>query len=188
RLPGNDMVQAAVFIATSVDGFIARPDGGLDWLPEGGGFEGEDYGYDAFIKSIDAIIMGRHSFEKVCEFPEWPYRKPVIVLTSRSRLKAPHPEVEIETMRGAPGEILSTLEKQGIRSVYVDGGKTIQQFLDAGVVNRLIVTRIPVLIGQGIPLFGPLTHDIVLEHVVTRSWPSGLTQSEYVVRDSHSRR
>jgi dihydrofolate reductase len=175
-------MKASVFIATSLDGFIARQDGGLDWLPADGG---EPHGYDEFIATVDAIVMGRKTFEIVLAFDAWPYGpKPVVVLSSTpSKLKAPA-DVACEFMSGSPPEIVARLTRRGMKHLYIDGGVTIQRFLQAGLIQRLIITRIPVLLGSGIPLFGPLAHDIRLEHVATRSYPSGMVQSEYVVRNS----
>jgi dihydrofolate reductase len=172
-------IKGSVFIATSLDGFIARADGALDWLPAGGG---EDHGYHEFIASVDALVIGRKTFETVLSFPEWPYGdKPVIVLSSTpSQIVAPSGAV-CEAMTGTPQDILTRLAERGMRDLYIDGGVTIQRFLSAGLIQRLIVTRIPVLLGTGIPLFGPLPHDVRLEHVATRSYPSGLVQSEYSI-------
>jgi dihydrofolate reductase len=142
------MMRASVFVGASVDGFIARPNGALDWLPAGGG---EPHGYDEFIATVDTILIGRKTFETVLSFEAWPYgRKQVVILSSH-----------------------------GARHVYVDGGITIQRFLRANLIDRLVITRVPVLIGEGIPLFGSLPQDIRLRHVATRSYPSGLVQSEY---------
>jgi dihydrofolate reductase len=172
-------MRASVFIATSLDGFIARQDGALDWLPADGG---EPHGYDEFIATVDAIVIGRKTFETVLTFDAWPYgTKPVVVLSTRpSGLKAPDGAV-CDMMTGTPHEIVARLSARGMKHLYVDGGVTIQRFLEAGLIQRLIITRIPVLLGSGIPLFGPLPHDVRLEHVATRAYPSGLVQSEYVI-------
>jgi dihydrofolate reductase len=172
-------MKASVFIATSLDGFIARDDGALDWLPVGGG---EPHGYDEFMATVDALVIGRKTFETVLTFDEWPYgRKPVIVLSTRpSELVAPGDAV-CEFMAGTPHEIVSRLAERGMKHLYIDGGVTVQRFLEAGLIQRMIITRIPVLLGSGIPLFGSLSRDIRLEHVATRSYPSGLVQSEYAI-------
>jgi dihydrofolate reductase len=171
-------MKASVFIATSLDGFIARANGDLDWLPPGGG---EPHGYDEFMATVDALVIGRKTFETVLAFDTWPYgEKPVFVLSTRTLAPAPLGAV-VECMSGAPAHIVSQLAARGIRHVYVDGGITIQGFLQAGLIQRLIITRIPVLLGAGIPLFGPLRRDIVLRHVGTRQFASGLVQSEYEV-------
>lgn len=176
-------MNTTVFIATSLDGFIAREDGGIDWLPMGADGP-EDYGYTRFMKSVDAIVMGRNTFELVLGFPgPWPYgTTPMFVLTTRPLDRAPNVPDTVEVMRGEPREIVDRLSARGIGSLYVDGGDTIRRFLAAGLISRMIITRIPVLLGQGRPLFGPIPHDIRLEHVRTASWPSGLVQSEYAVR------
>jgi dihydrofolate reductase len=172
-------MNASVFIATSLDGFIARANGAIDWLPPGGG---EEHGYDAFIATVDALVIGRNTFETVLTFGTWPYgKKPVFVLTTRP-LPAPAPAgAVLERMSGDPREIVSQLAARGVRHIYVDGGITIQRFLRAGLIQRLIITRIPVLLGDGIPLFGALPGDVALRHVATRQYASGLVQTEYVV-------
>lgn len=171
-------VKASVFIGTSVDGFIARANGALDFLPPGGG---EPHGYDQFMATVDALVIGRKTFETVLTFNAWPYpEKPVFVLSTRPLATAP-PGAVVERMSGAPADIVSHLAGRAIRHIYVDGGITIQRFLQAGLIQRLIITRVPVLIGTGIPLFGALAHDVALKHVATRQYASGLVQSEYVV-------
>jgi dihydrofolate reductase len=172
-------MTVSVFIGTSVDGFIARPNGDLDFLPEGGG---EPHGYNEFIASVDAVVLGRKSFEKVLTFKPWPYGdKRVVVLSSRPVDLSVAVGGVVEQMSGTPAEIVSQLAATGAHHLYVDGGVTIQRFLRAGLVQRLIITRVPVLIGDGIPLFSTLPRDIRLRHIATRHFPSGLVQSEYHV-------
>jgi dihydrofolate reductase len=174
-------MTASVFVGTSVDGFIARANGALDFLPAGGG---EPHGYDEFIATVDAIVIGRKTFETVLAFAAWPYgEKRVVVLSSRplDLSAAAARGGVVEQMGGAPAEIVSRLAASGARHLYVDGGITIQGFLRAGLIQRLVITRVPVLIGDGIPLFGALPRDIRLRHVATRHYPSGLVQSEYQV-------
>jgi len=174
-------MTVSVFIGTSVDGFIARRNGDLDFLPEGGG---EPHGYNEFIASVDAIVIGRNTFEKVLTFGAWPYSdKRVVVLSSRPVDLSPSSEGVVEQMAGPPVEIVSQLAASGARHLYVDGGITIQGFLRAGLIQRLIITRVPVLIGEGIPLFGTLPRDVRLHHVATHHYPSGLVKSEYHVAD-----
>ena len=171
-------MKASVFIGTSVDGFIARLNGDLDFLPAGGA---EPHGYREFMETVDALVIGRKTYETVLAFETWPYaEKPVFVLSTRSLAPAP-PDAIVEHMSGDAAEIVSQLETRGIKHVYVDGGITIQGFLQAGLIQRLIITRVPVLIGEGVSLFGPLPHDVRLEHVATRNYPSGLVQTEYRV-------
>ena len=172
-------MTASVFIGASVDGFIARPNDDLDFLPPGGG---EPHGYDEFIASVDAIVIGRKIFEKVLTMGPWPYgKKRVVVLSSRPLDLSAAKGGVVEQMAGPPAQIVSQLAASGAHHLYVDGGVTIQGFLRAGLIQRLIITRVPVLIGEGVPLFGPLAHDVRLHHVATRHFPSGLVQSEYQV-------
>lgn len=174
-------MNASVFIATSLDGFIARPDGNIDWLGEPSGDE-EDHGYEAFMASVDYLVMGRNTYEKVLSFGiPWPYTKPVIVLTNRPLEIADEMAASVEAMSGSPAEIVARLKERGASHLYIDGGKTIQDFLSAGLIQRLIITRIPILLGTGIPLFGDLPHDIRVRHVATGTFRGGLVQSEYEV-------
>ncbi len=174
-------MTVSVFIGTSLDGFIARANDDLDFLPPGGG---EPHGYDEFMASVDALVIGRKTFEKVLTFDGWPYGdKRVVVLSSRPvDLSAVEGGV-VEQMSGPPAEIVAQLAASGAHHIYVDGGITIQRFLRAGLIQRFIITRVPVLIGDGIPLFGSLPHDVRLRHVATRDYKSGLVQSEYLVAD-----
>jgi len=172
-------MTVSVFVGVSVDGFMARPDHDLDWLPEGGG---EPHGYEEFLASVDALVIGRNTFAKVMTFEPWPYgSKRVVVLSSRPLDLPSSIGGAVEQMGGSPAEIVARLAASGATNLYVDGGITIQRFLRAGLVDRLIITRVPVLIGEGIPLFSTLPQDIRLRHVATRSFPSGLVQSEYEV-------
>jgi dihydrofolate reductase len=175
-------LTASVFIGISVDGFIARPNGDLDFLPADGG---EPHGYDEFIASVDALVIGRKTFETVLAFPEWPYgNKRIVVLSSNAVDFSAVRGGVVEQMSGTPAEIVSKLATTGAHHLYVDGGITIQEFLRAGLIQRLIITRVPVLIGQGIPLFGVLPRDVQLTHLATRHYPSGLVQTEYQVNAS----
>lgn len=170
-------MQASVFVGTSLDGFIARANGGLDFLPA----DAEPHGYEEFMASVDALVIGRKTYETVLSFGGWAYgEKPVFVLSTQPLAAAP-PGAVLERMSGDPADIVATLAARGLRHIYVDGGVTIQGFLRAGLIQRLILTRVPVLIGEGIPLFGALPRDIVLEHVATRQYAGGLVQSEYRV-------
>jgi dihydrofolate reductase len=171
-------MRASVFVGTSVDGFIARVDGDLDFLDHGGG---EPHGYEEFMATVDALVIGRNTFETVLKFDAWPYgEKPVFVLSTRTLAPVP-PGAVVEHMAGDPTGIVSSLAARGFRHAYVDGGITIQRFLRAGLIQRLIITRVPVIIGAGIPLFGAVERDIVLTHVGTRQYAGGLVQSEYGV-------
>ena len=169
-------MTASVFVGVSVDGFLARRDGSFDFLPA----DPEPHGYDEFMATVDALVIGRNTFEVVMGFDAWPYGgKRVVVLSSRplDLAAARARGAVVEQMSGAPAEIVARLPGH----LYIDGGVTIQAFLRAGEIQRLIVTRVPVLIGDGIPLFGALPHDVRLRHVTTIAFPSGLVQSEYEV-------
>jgi len=177
-------MRASVFIATSLDGFIARPDGGLDWLPgaDGSSPTPSETGYDAFMATVDVVVMGRGTWDKVVEMGGWFYGdKPVRVLTSRSLELRPSVPKTVAAMSGTPAEVVAALAREGFRHAYVDGGKTIQAFLRAGLIQRLTLTRIPVLLGEGIPLFGNLPRDVKLKHLLTRVLGDAMVQSEYDV-------
>lgn len=167
----------SVFVGASVDGFIARANHDLDFLPEGGG---EPHGYDEFMATVDVLVIGRKTFEKILTFDAWPYgTNRVVVLSSRPLDLSAAVGGVVEQMSGTPAEIVAKLQASGAQHAYIDGGITIQGFLRAGLIQRLIITRVPVLIGDGIPLFGSLPKDVRLRHVETRHYPSGLVQSEY---------
>jgi dihydrofolate reductase len=176
------MPTAHVFIATSLDGFIAREDGSLDWLLSRDAPD-EDHGYTAFIKEIDGIIMGRGSYETVAAFDPWPHDLPVLVLSARLA-GTPVPGHLAGKLRFAdllPAKAMEMLGREGQRRIYVDGGQIVQAFLRDGLIEDMILTRIPVLIGAGRRLFGPLGSDIPLRHVETTAFPSGLVQSRYQI-------
>ena len=171
-------MTVSVFVGTSVDGFIARPNGSLDFLPPGGG---EPHGYNEFIATVDAIVIGRKTFETVLAMEGWPYGdKRVVVLSSR-HLDLSEADGAVEQMAGPPAKIVAQLAASGAHHLYVDGGITIQGFLRAGLIQRLVITRVPVLIGDGIPLFATLSRDVRLRHITTRHYSSGLVQSEYQI-------
>lgn len=166
-------MQRSVFIATSLDGYIARPDGALDWLriverP------GEDYGYAEFAATCDALVIGRRTYDTVLGFDSWPYDgKRVIVMTHR-RLAARHGE---EGFDGSAEELVSRLAAEGTRRLYLDGGAVIRQFLAADLLDDLTISIIPIVLGAGTPLFGGTEHGLVLEGVA--QFDSGLVQLRY---------
>ena len=172
-------MMVSVFVGTSLDGFIARLNGDFDFLPEGGG---EPHGYNEFMASVDTLVIGRKTFDVVLALPEWPYgEKRVVVLSSRPVDFSSVRDGIVEQMSGPPAEIVAKLAASGVKHIYIDGGITIQNFLRAGLVQRLTITRVPVLIGEGIPLFGSLPRDGRLRHVSTQQYPSGLVKSEYEI-------
>lgn len=173
-------MKCSVFAGVSLDGYIAREDGRLDWLtsPE---VMAVDYGYNDFIRTVDAVVMGRGTFEAVLAFDPWPYDRPVVVLTSR-RLSIPERLAgKVEIISGAPAQVVEQLAARGMKHLYVDGGQTVTRFLAAGLIDELTVSRLPVLIGSGIPLFGRMDGDVRLRHVATREFPGGMVQSRYEV-------
>ncbi len=172
-------MNTTVYIATSLDGFIARKDGGIDWLHAIDNPTHDDFGYNAFMKDIDAVVMGRGTFETVLSFGSWPYRKKVVVLSSTMREVPVHLRDKVLLLSAPPREVLRRLEEMGHTRLYIDGGRTIQGFLREGLIDRMIITRIPVLLGEGIPLFGPLPGDRRWSHVRTDIYPHGLVKSEY---------
>ena len=178
------MLTGHVFIATSLDGYIARRDGEIDWLMNRNSQgEGEDHGYYSFMADVDGIIMGRGTYEKVLTFPKWPYAGKVVVLT-RSLFEADLPQKlrgRVSFSSEEPVALFQRLFSEGWGRAYVDGGKVIQSFLRAGLIEDMVITKIPVLIGAGLPLFGIVDTDILLKHVKTNSFPSGLVQSKYAV-------
>ena len=174
------MITTHVFIAVSLDGYIARENDDIDWLLQRDD-PTEDHGYTAFIADKEWIVMGRGSYEKVLTFDTWPYDRPVLVL-SRQLADTPVPDAlkgKVQFSRGAPQEILADLAAQNVHRIYLDGGRVIQSFLREGLVADMVITTVPVLLGSGKPLFGTLSWDIDLTLVSSRSFPSGLVQSHY---------
>jgi len=175
-----EKTRVSVFIASSLDGFIARPDGDIRWLHDGEPPpEGDDLGYGALMASIDVLVMGRHSFEKVLSFGDWPYEKPVIVLSRSLKEASEQLRSRVTIDASSPQALMARLYREGVKHIYLDGGKVIQSFLRAGLVDDLCITTLPILLGRGIPLFGELAADIHLKHLGTQSWPNGFVQSTY---------
>jgi dihydrofolate reductase len=181
---GDRPATCRVFIATSLDGFIARPDGSIDWLERANALvpEGEDCGYGAFMASVDALVMGRKTFDTVLAMQPWPYGdKPVYVLSrSLSALPAGTPP-SVQLAHDAPAALVAKAAGHGHRSLYVDGGAVIQSFLAAGLIAELTITVIPVLLGAGRPLFGPLPGDMSLRLLGCKAYPFGFVQKHYAL-------
>ena len=173
-----------VYIATSLDGFIATSEGGLDWLNATPNPEQSDYGYGEFLDRIDAIIMGRKTFETVLAFGQWPYPKPVFVLSHSLTSLPQWVEGKADIVNSKGNDDLSTiinqLNQRGYRHFYVDGGRTIQSFLSQDLIDELIITRIPILLGSGIPLFGTMDHSLNFKHLKTDVYNNALVKSHYV--------
>jgi dihydrofolate reductase len=177
-------IKCSVFIAASVDGFIARPDGDIEWLHRATYETAELNGvtYECFIATVDALVMGRKTLENVLSFPQWPYEDTLVIALSRQPLQIPaHLKGKVELMAGDVTTLVAKLAERGMKHLYIDGGQTVQAFLEAGQVNDLIITRIPVLLGQGIPLFSRFGREPELRHMGTYESDNGFVQSQYQV-------
>jgi len=170
-------MKTIVYIGTSLDGFIARKDGSLDWLVKFEKPVRKDYG--KFIRKIDAVVMGRGTFETVLAFPTWPYKMEVFVLSNTIKQIPEKLKDKVTVLSMKPRELLDYLSDEGFSTVYVDGGKVIQSFLKEDCIDELIITQAAVLIGSGIPLFGDLDHDLPFKHLRTKVYSNGLVKSHY---------
>lgn len=178
-------ITSSVYIATSLDGFIARVDGSIDWLLEANTIvpAGEDCGYAEFMSSIDVLIMGRNTYEQVAGFEPWPYEgKRVVVLTTREIVFRQGPNIQLEKSSEAPQELLKRLSSEGCEHAYVDGGKVIQSFLSNSLIDSLTITTVPVLIGEGRPLFGQVSNDVKLKLAHSKVYEFGFIQTTYLAR------
>ena len=170
-----------VFIGTSLDGFIARDNGDLEWLTDTD-LEMSDTGYDEFFASVDAMVIGRNTYDTIAGFEEWPYGGKRVLVLSRTLTDVKGPQTSVHH---DIDDAIATLAAEGAKAVYVDGGKTIQEFLRRGLIGEITISRAPVLIGSGIPLFGPLDADVHLTHKQTKDLGAGFVQSTYeVVRNT----
>ena len=174
-------MKISVYIATSLDGYIARPNGDITWLMEADNSDGnEDYGYKEFSDSVDCMVMGRNSMEMVMSFPEWPYEGKRVVVLSNSLKDTPSQlKGKIELYSGSLTKLVTELKNDGCKRIYIDGGKTIQSFLNEELVTDITITKIPILLGEGISLFGKTKHDIKLKHIESKSYRSGFVKSTY---------
>lgn len=177
-------IKASVYIATSLDGYIARENGDLDWLDDASKTvpEGEDCGYNSFMESVDALIMGRNTYDKVLTFGKWPYEsKRVIVLSSKKVYIPKEISETVSCSSESPTELCNRLNNEGIKKLYVDGGITIQRFLSEELINDITLTLIPVILGRGIPLFTNLNNDISLKVLDTKHYDFGFIKIKYEV-------
>lgn len=183
-------MTVSAFLACSLDGFIAEPDGGLAWLTsppsdvvDSSGLGSDDTGYDAFVADKDAIVMGRGTFDVVAGFDPWPYPLPVVVLTGRPLPEALPGGAEVSALAGGPAEVVAALGAQGRDRLYVDGGQVVTAFLAAGLLDEIVITVVPVVLGAGIPLFGAVAGHRWFHHVSTRVLGGAYVQSHYRRRD-----
>lgn len=174
------MNKNTVFIARSIDGFIADRNGGLGWLQEIPNPEQIDMGYQQFMENIDAIVMGRVSFEQVCSFDcDWPYSQPVFVLSRTLKTVPEEYQGKVQLINGSLKNVLKTINQKGFSRLYIDGGSTVQGFLQEDLIDELILTTIPILLGGGTSLFSDLPKEMKLEHVNTEVFLNQVVQSHY---------
>ena len=169
------MTQLSVFIAASIDGFIAAEDGSLDWL-EGAARPDEDYGFDAFIETVDALAMGRGTYDHLAHLDPLPFGdRHVFVFTHHP----PQPRPGVTFWEVSPRRALVHWEAAGLRRVYVDGGQLISAFLCEGLIDDMLLTTAPILLGRGRPLFHPIAAPATMQLVGVESWPSGFVNRAY---------
>lgn len=173
----NSRPKVSVRVGQSIDGYIAKKDGNIDWLYYGHSGD-EEYGFKDFINSIDGLILGKNTYEVVSNFDQWPYDGKRVIVLSNS-LKNVRPEAELYT--GSLKDLLSKLHSEGIKHVWVDGGVTISKFLEEGLVDEISISVIAMILGSGIPLFNPMNAEHKCELLSTKSYPSGLVESKYKI-------
>jgi dihydrofolate reductase len=169
-----------VYIATSLDGYIAGSKGNLDWLNNLSNPNQSDYGYSDFMKNIDAIVMGKNTFQKVLSFRKWPYHKPVFVLSNTLKEIPKNLTNKAKIINGDIKQINKDLIKQGFKNLYIDGGQTIQSFLKEDLIDEMIITTVPILLGDGIPLFHKWDQQLKLKHKNTMIYNNSLVKSHYI--------
>ncbi|MES2378634.1 MAG: dihydrofolate reductase family protein [Bacteroidota bacterium] len=169
-----------IYIATSLDGYIAKVDGGIDWLMEIPNPDQSDYGFADFMNRVDGVLMGRKTYEIVMNFEEWAYTKPVFVLTNSLEVLPGKWASKAEIIKGEPKDVIAALTNRGVNNLYVDGGKTIQSFLALDLIDEMIITKVPILLGDGIPLFSTSNLELKFEHLETDVYTGGLVKSRYL--------
>jgi len=170
----------SVFIATSIDGYISDKNGGIDWLHSIPNPTNDDLGYAEFSSDIDALVMGRITFETICGFDiDWPYDKPVFVLSNTIDEIPENLAEKAFLVKGTLTEILGQIYKKGFFQLYIDGGNTIGNFLKADLIDEMIITTIPILLGGGTPLFSKLPNELKFELIKTKTFLNQIVQSHY---------
>lgn len=179
-------IKCSIYCGASLDGFIARPDGDIEWLHRSEYSTSEKAGlsYEAFISTVDTLVMGRNTFEKVLTFAQWPYEVPVVVLSTRTIDIPPHLEGKVRQKASPPLELVEELAGEGKRHLYVDGGITIQRFLQARLIHEITVTYLPILLGAGISLFGSTGIETPLKLLEVTPFSNGLVQVRYQVENA----
>ncbi len=177
------LMKVSVFMAISVDGYIARKNGDIDWLPKNNASQpDEDFGYLDFFSTVDALIMGRHTFEKVLAFDTWPYDEKDVYVLSSGNVEIPTGiQSTVRTLSETPNAIVEKMEEMGYDHIYVDGGETVRGFLREVLVDDLILTTIPILLGEGIPLFKGEGKELNLELIKSVKYSNGLVKNHYKV-------
>jgi len=169
-----------VYIGTSLDGYIADKQGGLDWLNSIPNPEQDDFGFANFMNRIDAVVMGRITFEVVCGFDcPWPYSKPVFVLSQTLNSIPEAFQDKAELVSGSLQTVLAQLHDRGYWNLYIDGGRTIQEFFRQDLVDEMIISTLPILLGGGVPLFGELAQPLSFQYLKTDVYLNALVKSHY---------
>lgn len=176
--------QCSVFIAQSLDGFIAKPDDSIEWLDAVPELEDDfDFGYGTLFSSVDALVFGRRTYNKVDSFSDWPYgEKPIVVMSRTADRPVVPPGRCVSFSQETPRQLVDRLTGDGAKRLYVDGGQLIQSFLRDGLVDDLNISTIPVLLGAGIPLFGHLPGEVWLDLQDSQAYTNGIVQTQYRVR------
>lgn len=178
------MPDIILYIAASLDGYIARPDGYIGWL-NAVEAEGEDYGYSSFYASVDSLVMGSVTYEQVRQFGAWPYEGKRCIVLSKRLAGSDLPGVTVTSK--SPADVLADLEAEGHRRTWLVGGAAaVASFRASGLISRYIISVIPTLLGEGIPLFGPSQPGERLKLVNAEAFPSGLVQLTYDAVASHA--
>lgn len=182
-------MKCSAFIATSLDGYIADEHGSIAWLEEINKRvpAGEDCGYSAFVSQVDALVMGRNTFQQVLSFPVWPYAgKKVFVLSATMPFIPVAVSAHAELLNASPGEVVARLAQRGYKHLYIDGGATIRGFLAAGLLDEITITLVPAALGRGKPLFGEESGSTRFDLMGSHSYPFGFVQNRYrVVSAAH---